>query len=551
VATASSASTAARPELTVAGVTGTNGQTTVAPPACAVPMIARVPRAWDGVRSQGRAARSIFGRPALLLGLGAVVAVGTFNLWITPSNPPGYHRDEASLSYNAYSISTSLRDEDGAFLPLFFRSLGDYKSPLYPYLLAGIFKVTGPDSQVARGTSAVLVLAAVLLLGLLAKRLTGSNIVAVGVLILAGLTPWLFELGRVALEVSTQPLLVTLLLLSIERASRRRRWTIREGLVVGSLLGLLVYSYTGNRLLAPLLAGSLAVFAGRGRWRWLAAAWGSFATLLLPLGAYALRHPGAVTARYEATTIARDGLSGPRLVLQAIANWFHDIDPWHWATAGDPAPYVHNGGYGAFYGAVVTLAILGVVTVLTRRRHDLWWRWVLVATVLVPIPAALTVDRYNAIRLAALPVFFFVLAIPGLEALVGAARRGLVARVALAVLTLSVAVQFVQFLDAYRTRGPARIVLFEAGVKDLLEQVFASGETIYIDYDDRGAHAQALWHATESGVPRDRIEILPDGGIPPPGSTVFGLFQECDYVCQEFARWDRYWLAKAIGPRPG
>jgi Dolichyl-phosphate-mannose-protein mannosyltransferase len=511
----------------------------------------RVPRAWDGVRLQGHAARSMFGRPALLLGLGAVVAVGTFNLWITPSNPPGYHRDEASLSYNAYSISTSLRDEDGAFLPLFFRSLGDYKSPLYPYLLAGIFKVTGPDSQVARGTSAVLVLAAVLLLGLLAKRLTGSNIVAVGVLILAGLTPWLFELGRVALEVSTQPLLVTLLLLSIERASRRRRWTIREGLVVGSLLGLLVYSYTGNRLLAPLLAGSLAVFAGRGRWRWLAAAWGSFATLLLPLGAYALRHPGAVTARYEATTIARDGLSGPRLVLQAIANWFHDIDPWHWATAGDPAPYVHNGGYGAFYGAVVTLAILGVVTVLTRRRHDLWWRWVLVATLLVPIPAALTVDRYNAIRLAALPVFFFVLAIPGLEALVGAARRGLVARVALAVLTLSVAVQFVQFLDAYRTRGPARIVLFEAGVKDLLEQVFASGETIYIDYDDRGAHAQALWHASESAVPRDRIEILPDGGIPPSGSTVFGLFQECDYVCQEFARWDRYWLAKAIGPRPG
>ena len=38
----------------------------------------------------------------------------------------------------------------------------------------------------------------------------------------------------------------------------------------------------------------------------------------------------------------------------------------------------------------------------------------LLATLLVPVPAALTVDRYNAIRLATLPVFFLVLAVPAL-----------------------------------------------------------------------------------------------------------------------------------------
>ena len=66
-----------------------------------------------------------------------------------------------------------------------------------------------------------------------------------------------------------------------------------------------------------------------------------------------------------------------------------------------------------------------------------------------------------------------------------------------------------------------------------------------------GAQAQARWHAAEAGLPSDRIQILPDGGIPPPGSTVFGLFQECDYVCRKFAEWGKYWLARAIGPRPG
>jgi hypothetical protein len=42
---------------------------------------------------------------------------------------------------------------------------------------------------------------------------------------------------------------------------------------VGILPGLLLYSYTGDRLLAPLLAGALVVFAGRGRWHWLLAAY--------------------------------------------------------------------------------------------------------------------------------------------------------------------------------------------------------------------------------------------------------------------------------------
>jgi 4-amino-4-deoxy-L-arabinose transferase-like glycosyltransferase len=489
--------------------------------------------------------------PATLLGLGAVLAVVAFQLWVTPSNPPGYHRDEAALSYNAYSISTNGRDEDGAVMPLFFRSFGDYKSPLYPYLLAAIFRISGPHKIVARAFSAVLGAAAVLLLGLLAFRLTGRTVVGVVVTVVAGLTPWLFELGRVALEVATQPLLLTLLLLALHRTRRKRSWTISQGVLVGVLLGLLLFSYTGNRLLAPLLAAALGVFAGRGRWRWLLGAWGTFAAFLLLLGSYALRHPGTITARYGATTIAREGHSHAWVVMQAIANWFHDIDPWFWATSGDPAPYVHNGGYGSLFAGVVLLAIAGFVVVLLRRRDDLWWRYVLVATLVAPIPAALTVDRHNAIRLAALPVLCIVLAVPALDALLVDPRRSPLAAAALGVLALAVGVQFLQFLHAYRTRGPARLVLFDAGVDPLLKRAFAADKTIYIDYDDRGAQTQAHWHAAEDGVPIDRIQVLPDGGIPPRGSLVFGLFQECDYVCRKFAQWEDYWLATAVGPRPG
>ena len=262
---------------------------------------------------------------------------------------------------------------------------------------------------------------------------------------------------------------------------------------------------------------------------------------------YALRHPGALTARYEQTTIARDGRSSLEIALEAIGNWFKDANPWHWATAGDPAPYVHNGGYGALFAAVVALAIAGAVLVLVRQRGNLWWRYVLVATLLVPIPAALTVDRYNALRLSALPVFVLTLAIPAIAALVEAARTRTWARVAAGVLAVTVAFQFAQFLDEYRTRGPGRVVLFEAGVEPLLDPVLDDGETIYVDYDDRGAQVEARWHAVERGIPRERIVVLPDGGVPPPGSVVFGLFQECDFACDEFARWEGYRLSRAVG----
>ena len=171
----------------------------------------------------------------------------------------------------------------------------------------------------------------------------------------------------------------------------------------------------------------------------------------------------------------------------------------------------------------------------------------MLATLLVPIPAALTVDRYNAIRLATLPVFALVLAVPALTALVGVVHTSWLARMVAAILALTVIAQFAHFIDIYRTRGPARLVLFDAGVKPLLEEPLASGEPIYLDFDDRGAQAQARWRAAVEGVPQERLLILPDGGIPPAGSLVFLRFQDCDYACKEVARWEDYRLVRATG----
>src|SRR5215831_4028235 len=67
--------------------------------------------------------------------------------------PPGFFSDEASVAYDAQGIATDLRDEHGDLLPVFFRSFGQWRGSLLIYLMAPVFKVTGPGVIQARVVS--------------------------------------------------------------------------------------------------------------------------------------------------------------------------------------------------------------------------------------------------------------------------------------------------------------------------------------------------------------------------------------------------------------
>src|SRR3989304_5241154 len=147
---------------------------------------------------------------------------------VPPSNPPGFYRDESAVAWNALSIARSGDDEFGASWPLFFQSFGDYKSPSYIYLLAGVFKVASPSILAARFVSAALGLLAVALLGLLAARVSGRTGVGAAVLLFAALNPWLFEVSRLVFEVALFPLVLVAFLVVLRRAQERSRWSRRE-----------------------------------------------------------------------------------------------------------------------------------------------------------------------------------------------------------------------------------------------------------------------------------------------------------------------------------
>lgn len=485
----------------------------------------------------------------VLVGLGVVLAVCAFQLWIAPNNPPGFFRDEAAIAYNAHTIATEGRDEYGARLPLYFSSFLDYKSPLFVYGLAGVFLVTGADREVARGFAAVCVLVAVLLLGWLAYRRTGRSSVAVATVVLAGTTPWLFELGRVAFEVAMEPLALVLALLAVERASRLNRWTLGTAIPVALALGAITYVYAGGRLLAPLLALALVAVVNRQRWRWVAACWIAFAVTQIPLVVYSRIHPGALSRRYDATTFVTDDMRPWEIAWRGAVNYLQDLELWHYIFSGDVKPYAHTPGTSALLAASVLLSVAGLILIAMRLRGDPFWRYAFAALLISPIPAAATADRFHALRLAPLAVMLVVVAIPALEALRDALARSRGAQLLASGLVVLAAIQFGLFVNAYRTDGPLRTRRFEAGIPGLLAQVWANGGTAYIDYDDREPQALARWYALAEGIDQARVIRLPDGGIPPTGAIAFGRTQECDYECERIAESGDYWIARVVGPR--
>ena len=160
-------------------------------------------------------------RPAVLLALVILGGAALYTFRVT-RNPAGFFIDESSVAYNAYTISQNGQDEFGNSWPLFFRAFGDYKNPVHVYLLAALFKLTGPSILTARLLGAIAGVVTALLLGLLAARVSRRRDVGLLVAASALLTPWLFELSRVAFEVALYPLAVTLFLLCVQRAATKQ-----------------------------------------------------------------------------------------------------------------------------------------------------------------------------------------------------------------------------------------------------------------------------------------------------------------------------------------
>ena len=129
----------------------------------------------------------------LLLCVGVVVLLFSLYTWGGSQNPPGFNVDESATAYNAYLVSRTGAGEFGPRFPVLFHQFAvsnpTYMNPVAIYLLAIVFRFIHPSVAVARAFAGFWMFAACLLLGVLAKRISGQRTIGIIVAGTALLTP--------------------------------------------------------------------------------------------------------------------------------------------------------------------------------------------------------------------------------------------------------------------------------------------------------------------------------------------------------------------------
>lgn len=439
------------------------------------------------------------------------VALYTYDL---STNPPGFFIDESSIAYNAHVIAQTGRDEFGNSWPLFFRAFGEYKNPIYVYLLAGLFRVTGPGMFVARLLSATAGVATAVILGRLAMRISGRRQVGLLVALMALFTPLLFELSRMVLEVALYPLVVALFLLALWRASQKLLWGWQETATLAVTLALITYTYSIGRLLGPLLALGLFGFFTRARWRWLLMTLSAYAVLLAPMLVVRWRHPEVLTARFKYLTYIVPGSSAPEISREFVKHFVANLNPWR-LFVGEQSKaneLIHLPGAPAMLAITGVLMLAGIILIFYRHQASRWSAFIIYGLLVSVVPASLTRETFHLLRLSPLPVFIIVLTIPAFVWL--AEQRTTVGRLVFVIVVLLGLSQAVVFQVKYHAsaQSPQRLHSFDADypAKILPAALAAAGAApVYLaDNPARPGYIQAYWYATLQAIPLSKFVSL-------------------------------------------
>ncbi len=176
----------------------------------------------------------------LLAGFGRMQSFGTI--------PTGFFCDEAAIGYNAYSLLHSGTDEYGIRLPVFFRSFGDFKNPVFIYSavpFVALFGLTETAVRLLAWSYGILTIGAIYLLGV---KVLGKKAGLIAALILS-ILPWHYHFSRIGFELISSVFWTTVAVLAAYNSLRRIHWyPIACAAFLASFL-----SYTATKIYIPLL----------------------------------------------------------------------------------------------------------------------------------------------------------------------------------------------------------------------------------------------------------------------------------------------------------
>lgn len=348
------------------------------------------------------------------------------------SIPPSLNWDETSIGYNAYSILKTGKDEWGEFMPLHFRSFGEYKLPGQIYASIPGVAIFGLNEFGVRITPIVYGTLTVLLLYFLLmemfKSLTAQAKKTISLIsaFLLAISPWHIQLTRGSFESSFSLFWVMMGIWFLLKGFKNKKW-----LVISMFpFAISVYTYNSARVFTPLFLFVVVILYRKYFWKvrktfLLVGVF--FVVLMAPLVPFVLS--GEAGARYKLVSITDDAGLIPRIeerrnnselpfILNKLIhnrytyntfyfskNYLSHFTPDFLIFSGAGHTHHHVQGVGELYWFQAPFLLFGLYFLFKKKDGSLkiLLPWLLLAFV----PVSMTNDSIpNALRtLIAVPVY--------------------------------------------------------------------------------------------------------------------------------------------------
>lgn len=333
------------------------------------------------------------------------------------SVPRGLYQDESAIAVNAIDISQTGRDEYGTVLPVFFKSFGDYKAPVYIYAASAMEGIFGPSVEALRMTSVLFFLLMAGAFAWLAALLSGKDArITLAAILMIGFLPWLFTISRIGFEVISQGAMLMLSLVMIWKSFEHADRKHHHAAIAGVLLGVTAYAYPTSRVLVPLLLLIvLALYARRATWKATAFLLLGFLVALIPFAFFAFASPEGLLSRFQGITYVFSDKTVWEKISIFFGNYVQYFSPKFLLLEGDHN-LRHATGFGGMLSfPVFALGITGMIAVAWKpERSPKFWLLVFLLLLISPVAAALTQDGTpHALRSMPMPIAWLCFALEG------------------------------------------------------------------------------------------------------------------------------------------
>lgn len=387
--------------------------------------------------------------------LGILILAFLVRVYKLNSIPVSLYMDEATVGYDAYSLSVSGVDQWGKPWPIIFKSFGEYKYPWQTYAALISGSILGWSNFSIRFPSVIVAVFGIFFLYQLVSILTGNKQIATFAAFFVAVSPWHIQFTRMAWESGYVLGLMFFGLWAIFFGQKRHGWMISVGIIS---LGMTMFAYNSAKIVSPLVLVWTLVVYWRGIWkqrRWLVIGVAlfvimGFANIFSPelSGLYRYKEVGVnesvvrETFSFKYSQVYRLGLAEVWL-----RQYLMHFTPQYLVLSGDSNPRHSIQSVGELLGVEYLFIIIGLGYLLYKKQRWLIWAsgWVFIS----PIPAAITNEAPHALRSILGLGAWQIIAAAGLSTIITLVRKSRFWKVFYTVLGLVICINIGYYLIEY------------------------------------------------------------------------------------------------------